>query len=1007
MSTPKLPLTSLFCVLTLMLATVDFAIAQESQSILLLDDFEGEYAFPYNEFNNSIVPPFSQGAGTDIHMQVVSDYSAYCQSGKSLQVTYELLADSNGFCGFESRLSNTDLTNYHYLSFRVKGSAGLEMIQLELVRENGEKSKLSIWDFLACGASKDWQKVVIPLDQFWSLRQRTNIAKLVVIFDQNAAILNGSPLTGEVFFDDFLFGTYFPGYLKLDNFDDRLNTNATGGNNGDFSEDPTTLNDFWSRTECELTEDCSCQLRLHYDTEEDDFGGAFFILGGGTDGWTPADRDISAYDSLRLITWTPSDDLNPGNYKIELKSTTGGGQVHQYRLTGLDTSQQVYAIPFDAFNPPVDPSGIGEFTVVFERNWQFQPVGEVFIDQIELRATGAVVPDYATPQPPVNVQIAGVPVAAMNSLATNSLVDISANINHQDARLESLRLEYQLDCGWVCVQRLFSPFVSSEVEFAIETTELPQQQLMEMRIVAENYNGLESAGPSFLATVGENASEIDAEQLLRDAYALFEFLRYENGVYIDAANLDPEQFHPSSVATTGMGLIALCIADSMGWISDAEDLVVETLTTMNGLRPGFTPERNSCGWFRHFIDQDTGAQAWDSEFSSIDSGILAAGALFCKKYFPENETIADLANCLYLTTDWESMIADPETGGIYLIADEECQGAYPTLPFNEYMIVAWLAKNDYRQSGIAEALWNNHYEDPSVLPTSNFMGVDVLTDGPGRFLSGFVHQFPYFLCHHYTTQPAYLAFHRNAMLADSMWWSKNTSCYDFIWGFGAGSSCVWDPISGYHADDILEHPGTISSPHIIGGFIPIRENGLNDLLRLHNTGLGVYTLPDQDATRVLWRFSSEDPTWEACDVQGVDHSTLLFGGVSHSDFLGTSFFEYFNDFDFPTANDTCMLVGATENLQLPTIGQNFPNPLKDYTVIPFSLQDADAMTIELYDANGRMLLLHRLGYLAAGEHFFQWDRNDSGGNQVPAGLYYYTIRKGTGTSVTKKMVVIE
>ena len=42
-------------------------------------------------------------------------------------------------------------------------------------------------------------------------------------------------------------------------------------------------------------------------------------------------------------------------------------------------------------------------------------------------------------------------------------------------------------------------------------------------------------------------------------------------------------------------------------------------------------------------------------------------------------------------------IADPQTGAIYMKFNEDGTGISTSMivPFNEYMIVAWLAQNDY------------------------------------------------------------------------------------------------------------------------------------------------------------------------------------------------------------------------------------------------------------------------------------------------------------------------
>ena len=86
-----------------------------------------------------------------------------------------------------------------------------------------------------------------------------------------------------------------------------------------------------------------------------------------------------------------------------------------------------------------------------------------------------------------------------------------------------------------------------------------------------------------------------------------------------------------------MGLVSLTIAHELKILPNAEERTIKTLETMNGLTHGFNPAKNKInGFFRHFIDMKTGERAWNSEYSSIDTAILIAGALFSKTYFSNN-----------------------------------------------------------------------------------------------------------------------------------------------------------------------------------------------------------------------------------------------------------------------------------------------------------------------------------------------------------------------------------
>jgi hypothetical protein len=343
----------------------------------------------------------------------------------------------------------------------------------------------------------------------------------------------------------------------------------------------------------------------------------------------------------------------------------------------------------------------------------------------------------------------------------------------------------------------------------------------------------------------------------------------------------------------GMALVALCVADATGNDAEAEQKAMYTLRAFADKIDGFSPARNPVnGFFRHWIDMDTGVRAWNSEYSSIDSGILVAGALFCKSYFADNDEIGQLADSLYLSVNWSAAIGNTDNGEIWMVFDEQGNGSLPCKPFNEYMITAWLAKNDLRGNNEATALWDKHYAGPAALPKKNYEDYELLTDAD-HYLSNFVIQFPYYLCHPFTISEAYITYLTNAMNADLKWWSLNSDQPEYVWGTGAGPA-----LSDYHADNFGNNPGIICSPQIIAGFIPLRAACLDDLEQLWESGLGRYDLPG-DTSQVLWRFSMIQPEWIADGAAGVDWSTMVFGLAAHPDALGSTFFKTHNNFQVP------------------------------------------------------------------------------------------------------------
>jgi len=77
-----------------------------------------------------------------------------------------------------------------------------------------------------------------------------------------------------------------------------------------------------------------------------------------------------------------------------------------------------------------------------------------------------------------------------------------------------------------------------------------------------------------------------------------------------------------------------------------------------------------------------------------------------------------------------------------------------------------------------------------------------------------------------------------------------------------------------------------------------------------------------------------------------------------------------------------------ENAKRFSLGQNFPNPYKDETVIPFTLKEPSEVTIELWDLMGRKVAAVLKQTLSAGDHQLAIHPKIIG---IPAGNYVYQI----------------
>ncbi len=70
---------------------------------------------------------------------------------------------------------------------------------------------------------------------------------------------------------------------------------------------------------------------------------------------------------------------------------------------------------------------------------------------------------------------------------------------------------------------------------------------------------------------------------------------------------------------------------------------------------------------------------------------------------------------------------------------------------------------------------------------------------------------------------------------------------------------------------------------------------------------------------------------------------------------------------------------------------NAPDPFRATTRIRFVLQEADAATLEVFDAGGRRVAARGLGSRPPGRQEVVFDGSDAAGRPLPAGVYYYRL----------------
>jgi hypothetical protein len=170
---------------------------------------------------------------------------------------------------------------------------------------------------------------------------------------------------------------------------------------------------------------------------------------------------------------------------------------------------------------------------------------------------------------------------------------------------------------------------------------------------------------------------------------------------------------PASIAGVGLALTTYVVGVERSLVDRARALerTLATLRFFWNSRQADAPDATGYrGFYYHFLDVKTGRRAWKSELSTIDTAILLAGALSAAEYFnrkvPAEQEVRDLAERLYLRTDWQWAQNDgmkvshgwtPERGFLPYLWEGYCEGLLlyvlglgsPTFPLPGESFDAW------------------------------------------------------------------------------------------------------------------------------------------------------------------------------------------------------------------------------------------------------------------------------------------------------------------------------
>jgi hypothetical protein len=494
--------------------------------------------------------------------------------------------------------------------------------------------------------------------------------------------------------------------------------------------------------------------------------------------------------------------------------------------------------------------------------------------------------------------------------------------------------------------------------------------------------------------------------LFQNSCKVIDGMRLSGGLYLDALSLNGSGAKPAALNANGVGLISLCIADAMykktgdavNWDANAESKALKTISEWIRLK-NTSGATNVNGLFHRYLNPADGSWVWVTEHSTIDNAILAAGFLFCRNYFHSNAEIVEKTNVLLNSMDFTAAIS-AKGDQMFMVLDDNGNQTVVANPFNEYLFLAWFAKNSnpsFPRYASAQTYWNNKFSNANSLPKYYYpAGNATLSEWTNSAQPSFHVQFCYYYCHYFGTNTDYMNYFKNMAFADKTWWQTSV-IEQTAWGCGAGE----DPGGGYSANKVNDNPNKIVSPHIMAGFSPTNPEVRSDLIALYanGTGSGVYKIPGT-TREFLWRYKLKLPAQRTSYVQAVDFSTMLYGLAALPEYLGPEFFTKYNDFNFdPTVvNDL-----KQNNSQL----NNYPNPFSSQTNIAFEITAKSKVVLDIYTLNGQKIKRLVDSEMSAGKHSVSWDARNEASSKVEPGVYVCRLLVGNREELSRQMLLVK
>ncbi|MDD2332462.1 MAG: chitobiase/beta-hexosaminidase C-terminal domain-containing protein, partial [Candidatus Cloacimonetes bacterium] len=118
---------------------------------------------------------------------------------------------------------------------------------------------------------------------------------------------------------------------------------------------------------------------------------------------------------------------------------------------------------------------------------------------------------------------------------------------------------------------------------------------------------------------------------------------------------------------------------------------------------------------------------------------------------------------------------------------------------------------------------------------------------------------------------------------------------------------------------------------------------------------------------------------------------------------------FFDEYESAASNSVLVNWTANEDTSAPglqtALQGNYPNPFNPSTTIKYSLKEASAVELGIFNLKGQKICSLVNGILPSGNHTVTWNGQDAKGSTMPSGIYYLRLETRQGTSTRKIMLM--